>query len=108
MPNHPGDSWGPDDERRVLALVDQVLELPVDAREGFLTDQCAGNPVMRKAADALLAACLRVEQGESFLSDSAAVYAEPVIRAVAAADAETLPQPAPQDRKSTRLNSSHG
>ncbi|MEP7347026.1 MAG: protein kinase, partial [Gemmatimonadaceae bacterium] len=96
MRNSPGDSWSSDDERRILALVDQVLDLPEDAREQFLSEQCAGNSAMREAADALVAACLRIERGDSFLSDSAADYAEPLLRAVEADEAEQLSHPAPQ------------
>lgn len=96
MPNKPGDSWSPDDERRVLSLVDEALDLAEEAREEFLSRRCEGNAALRAAVDALIAACLRVEHGEAFLSDSAAAYADPVIRAVEADDAEQLSRPAPQ------------
>ena len=68
MPNKAGDSWSQDDERRVLSLVDQVLDLPEEAREAFLSEECAGNAALRDAVDALIAACLRVERGDAFLS----------------------------------------
>ncbi|HTG84661.1 MAG TPA: serine/threonine-protein kinase, partial [Gemmatimonadales bacterium] len=72
----------PEFERRLLELVDQALELPAEARASFLHKACAGDSVLESAAADLIASCARAEVDDRFLVDSAAVFADPIIRAV--------------------------
>ena len=72
----------PEFERRLLELVDQALELPAEARAAFLHKACAGDSALESAAADLIASCARAEVDDRFLVDSAAVFADPIIRAV--------------------------
>ena len=72
----------PEFERRLLELVDQALELPAEARAAFLHKACAGDSALESAAADLIASCARAEADDRFLVDSAAVFADPIIRAV--------------------------
>lgn len=94
MSESPGPPRSVEDERRLLALVDHALELSASDRRAFLDQSCAGDVALRQAADAMVAACLRLEADGDFLAAPAAAYAEPVIRRVDADDAEHSPTPA--------------
>jgi len=72
----------PEFERRLLELVDQALELPAEARASFLHKACAGDSALESAAADLIASCAKAEVDDRFLVDSAAVFADPIIRAV--------------------------
>ncbi len=72
----------PEFERRLLELVDQALELPAEARASFLHKACAGDSALESAAAELIASCAKAEVDDRFLVDSAAVFADPIIRAV--------------------------
>ena len=72
----------PDFERRLLRLVDETLQFPPETRAAYLTEACAGDVALRRAADALLARCGEVEGGDHFLTGTAADFAAPLLRAM--------------------------
>ena len=72
----------PEFERRLLELVDRALELPAEGRAAFLHRACRGDTALEAAAAELIASCAKVEADDRFLVDSAAVFADPIIRAV--------------------------
>ncbi len=94
MSEPPGQPRSVEEERRLLALVDHALELSASDRIAYLDHACDTDPALRQAADAMIAACQRVEAGEDFLASPAADYAEPLLRRVDDVDAERSPLPA--------------
>ncbi len=83
----------PDFERRLLELVDQALELPAEARASFLHKACAGDSALEAAAADLIVSCAKAEADDRFLVDSAAVFADPIIRAVEEEEEEESEEP---------------
>lgn len=84
-----GGSWRPEVERRLLRLVDEVLQLPVETRDALLVARLSDEVELLPRARALLAACARAEGDEGLFGSPAAQYAAPVVRAVDADDPRT-------------------
>lgn len=84
------------DERALLQLVDDALQLPPEEREAFLQEQCGSVAARLARVRALLAACLRVGDEEGFLAVDAAAFAEPLVRSVDAQQAREASDAAPR------------
>lgn len=63
--------------RRVDAIFDEVLDLPVDQRDAFIDRACAGDEELREAVHRLLRAHLR---SEGFLESPAVEVAAPLLQ----------------------------
>lgn len=74
-----------DFDKRVLQLVDSLLELPVEQRDAAITDACAGDESLKRAVQSHLIACDRLTSGEDFLRGPAAQFAQPILNEVEAA-----------------------
>jgi eukaryotic-like serine/threonine-protein kinase len=83
----------PEFERRLLELVDRALELPAESRAAFLHKACGGDTALETAAAELIASCAKAEADDRFLVDSAAVFADPIIRAVEEEEEEDSEEP---------------
>ncbi|HSE46227.1 MAG TPA: hypothetical protein VLA89_12945, partial [Gemmatimonadales bacterium] len=83
----------PEFERRLLELVDRALELPAEGRAAFLHRACRGDAALEAAAAELIASCAKAEADDRFLVDSAAVFADPIIRAVEEEEEEDSEEP---------------
>ncbi len=84
------------DERALLQLVDDALQLPPEDREAFLQEQCGSVAERLARVRTLLAACLRVGDDEGFLAVDAAAFAEPLVRSVEAQQSRESSDAAPR------------